>query len=510
MGTNKPAPFLRASMPFVLTAMLMSGCSSDLLEQEDPRGHDPKWDDPPQSISIAINGQSSTFPPGLDENHNPYLDFIEKNTNLDVQVMLPPVNGYVDKLNVIMASGQLPDMINTGSAAFLSNYVKQGALKPLDEYIDKYGPDLKRLIPQEAWDQVTMNGKIYAVPSLNEVMGTQIMYVRKDWLDRLGLQPPRTIGEYREVMRAFAENDPDGNGKADTLGFSISDQLGRTAPIFGAFGTQQNSWYERNGTLVYSATLPETKKALAFLAELYRDNLLDPDFPLNTTESLGDKVASGKVGLYAAAWFDTRGPIERSRANDSRANWIPLDYPTGLDGQKGTYGISAVRSYNVVPATSDRAEAVVKLLNFIGGKGNKTLKLGLENEVWSSKDGKMVTDFEQHNKHLYRGIYSSLCDTVVPEVTKQRLDSLGERFRLWDNVQSIHANLIKAHYTGAPTPAMGSYNFKLLKIQDDYFTKIVMGLSPLDDFDRFVEVWKQEGGDEITKEINDWYAAQRR
>ncbi|TMV50990.1 extracellular solute-binding protein [Paenibacillus mesophilus] len=488
----------------------MNGCTSGLSDQEGPANDDSKRGEPPRKISIAINGQSSTFPPGLDENNNPYLDYIEKNTNLDIQVMLPPANGYVDKLNVIMASGQLPDMINTGSAAFLSTYVKQGALKPLNEYIDKYGPDLKRLIPQEAWDQVTMNGNIYAIPSLNEVMGTQIMYVRKDWLDRLGLKPPRTLDEYKEVMRAFAKNDPDGNGKDDTIGFSITDQLGRTAPIFGAFGTQQNSWYERNGKLVYSATLPETKEALAFLAELYRDHILDRDFPLNKAENLGDKVASGKVGLYSAAWFDTRGPIELSRRNDPKANWIPLEYPTGKDGQKGTYSISSVRSYNVVPATSERTEEVVKLLNFIGGQGNQTLKLGFENEVWSIQDGKMVADFEAHNKHLYRGIYSSLCDTVVPEVTKRRLDSLGEHFHLWDNVQRIHANLIKAQFNGAPTPAMGNYNFKLLKIQDDAFTKIVMGLSPLDEFDRFVEVWRQEGGDEITKEINDWYKADHR
>ncbi|MDF2717150.1 MAG: peptide permease [Paenibacillus sp.] len=497
-------------MPVAVITMLMNGCTSGITDQEGPANDDSRRGEPPQKISIAINGQSSTFPPGLDENNNPYVDYIEKNTNLDIQVMLPPANGYVDKLNVIMASGQLPDMINTGSAAFLSTYVKQGALKPLNEYIDKYGPDLKRLIPQEAWDQVTMNGNIYAIPSLNEVMGTQIMYVRKDWLDKLGLKPPRTLDEYKEVMRAFAKNDPDGNGKDDTIGFSITDQLGRTAPIFGAFGTQQNSWYERNGKLVYSATLPETKEALAFLAELYRDHILDRDFPLNKAENLGDKVASGKVGLYSAAWFDTRGPIEASRRNDPKANWIPLEYPTGKDGQKGTYNISSVRSYNVVPATSERTEAVVKLLNFIGGKGNQTLKLGFEDEVWSIKDGKMVTDFEEHNKHLYRGIYSSLCDTVVPEVTKRRLDSLGEHFQLWDNVQRIHANLIKAQFSGAPTPAMGNYNFKLLKIQDDAFTKIVMGLSPLEEFDRFVEVWRQEGGDVITKEINDWYTADHR
>lgn len=484
--------------------ILIASVSCSLLPTGKEGRRDKDGSPLPSKIRIVISSMGLTFPNGLNENNNPYLDYIEQSTNLDVEVILPPVDAYQEMLNVIMASGDLPDMLNTSNPGFLSNYVKKNALMPLDDYIDKYGADLKRLIPQEAWDQVTFDGKIYAIPSLNEVKGTEIMYVRKDWLDKHGLKPPRTLDEYVEVMRAFAGNNPDGS-ISGAVGLSITENLGRTAPFFGAFGTQKNAWYERNGELIYSGILPETKEALAFLAELYREKLLDQEFPLNKTKTLEEKIISGKVGLFSAAWFDTRGPIEQNRKLDPTAEWIPLEYPTGRDGHRGTYTTSIVRSYNVIPAASSNPEGVVAFLNFIAGEGHKTLKLGFENEVWTKKDGKMISNFEEHNKQQYRGIYGALCDTVELSVSKDRLDSLGEHFHLWDNIEQIHANLIKNEFDAAPTPAMGKYNAKLQQLMDETFTKIVVGTVPLDAFDDFVEKWKLEGGNEITQEVNEWY-----
>lgn len=464
-------------------------------------------DEAGNQLHIVINSMGLSFPEGLDENDNPYLDYIEEHTGLEIMVTLPPLEGYTDKLNLIMSSGQLPDMINTADTALFSNYVKQNMLMPLDEYLEQYGPDLKRLIPEEAWSQVSVDGKIYAIPSLNEVQGTELIYAREDWLERLQLEVPTTLEEYVEVMRAFATQDPDGNGLDDTFGLSVTENLGRTAPFFGAFGTQKDAWYERDGALVYSGILPETRQALEFLSQLYNEGLLDPQFPLNKQKNLEDKVIDGRVGLYSAAWFDTRNPIEKNISRDPQAKWIALPFPVGPEGHSGTYSTSLVRSYNIVPAESYNPAGVIRLLNFIAGEGQLTLKLGFEDQVWSMQNGRMVSDFQEHNLQQYRGIYGALADMVDPEIGKARLDSLGERFRFWDNIQMIHQHLIKDQFEAAPTPGMGKYNAKLRKVQDETFIKIVVGTYSLDKFDEFVEWWKAEGGNEITAEVNEWYRA---
>ncbi|WP_010270585.1 extracellular solute-binding protein [Paenibacillus senegalensis] len=485
--------------------LLTTSCWWDAVKR--PASPHEAGEDQSNQLHIVINSMGLSFPEGFDENNNPYLDYIEKHTGLEIMVTLPPLEGYTDKLNLIMSSGQLPDMINTSDTALFANYVKQNLLMPLDDYLEEYGPELKRLIPEEAWSQVRVDGKIYAVPSLNEVQGTELIYARKDWLDRLQLDIPTTLEEYVDVMRAFAEQDPDGNGLDDTFGLSVTENLGRTAPFFGAFGTQKDAWYERDGVLVYSGILPETRQALEFLSRLYKEGLLDPQFPLNKQRNLEDKVIDGRVGLYSAAWFDTRNPIEKNVRQDPQAQWIPLPYPVGPGGHSGTYSTSLVRTYNIVPAASTNPAGVIRLLNFIAGEGQLTLKLGFENEVWSMDNGRMVSDFQEHNRQQYRGIYGALADVINPEIGKARLDSLGEHFRLWDNIQMIHQHLIRNQFEAAPTPAMGKYNAKLRKMQDETFIKIVVGTYPLDKFDEFVEWWRAEGGDEITAEVNEWYRA---
>ncbi|SDC91024.1 putative aldouronate transport system substrate-binding protein [Paenibacillus sp. UNCCL117] len=456
------------------------------------------------TVSIVLDSLGLAFPEGLHENDNPYLDYIEKGTNLRLRILMPPTEGYDEKLNVTMASANRPDLLNVHSDVWVANYVKQGALMPLDDLIDKYGPALRARIPQEAWDKVTYNGRIYAIPSLNEARGVELIYARQDWLDRLGLKPPRTLQEYEDVLRAFTYGDPDGNGKDDTIGLLTTENLGRTGPFFGAFGVQLGQWMERDGQLVYADVQPEMKQALAYLHKLYAERLIDPEFPINKNKNLEQKIVSGKVGMFSAAWYDTRGPLDLHRKNDPAARWIPLEYPVGPEGKSGTYASPLVREYNVIPAQSARGAEAVRFLNFIAGEGHHTLKLGFENEVWRASGDEMETNFDEHLRQIYRGIYSSLVEIPEPEITKKRLDSLGKHFNLYDNLQRIESHLIPNRFNGLPTPAMGKYNQKLSALQDA-FIRMIAGVTPLDQFEAYAKWWEQEGGQEITREVNEWY-----
>lgn len=499
-------PFHWAACLLPLSLMLsisVTGCSFNPSKSPSPSGDGRVRPE----IQIVISNLGMTFPEGMDENDNRYLSYIEEQTGLDIQVNTPPTEVYDEKLDVIMSSGNLPDMLHAYEPVWFDNYVKQGALLPLDDLIDQYGPHLKAKIPPEVWDRVKYGGKIYAVPSLNEVTGIELMYARKDWLDRLGLDPPETLDEYYEVIRAFAQDDPDGNGLQDTVGLTFTANLGRSSPFFGAFGTQLDTWFERDGKLVYGNILPETKEALGFLARLYQEGLLEREFPLNLQTNLSEKIEYGKVGLFSATWYDTRGPIAANMKQDPNARWIPLEYPAGPKGDKGVYGIDVIRGYNVIPASSTHAAEVIQLLDFIASD-YKTLKLGFENEIWRQDGDRIVTDFALHDESLYRGIYQSLVDVPDETLFKLRLDSLGD-FNLYNNIQTIHRNIMPNAFYGIPTPAMGKYNENLDRLED-VFVKIIMGIEPLDAFDRYVEQWKAAGGSEITKEVNRWYESESR
>jgi putative aldouronate transport system substrate-binding protein len=98
-----------------------------------------------------------------------------------------------------------------------------------------------------------------------------------------------------------------------------------------------------------------------------------------------------------------------------------------------------------------------------------------------------------------------LADTVERDMTRDRLNGLGEQFRLYDNLQRIESNLMENRFNGPPTPAMGKHQVKLSKLQEETFTRIIAGMSPIEEFDAFVKKWKDAGGDEITGEVNEWW-----
>ncbi|WP_168120037.1 extracellular solute-binding protein [Paenibacillus sp. HB172176] len=503
---RKGKRILIASAALILTAAAATGCSGGKKDGNDGSAANVK-------IQVVKPAQASSvkYPDGMDDNTNPYSDYIRSSTGLDIEITAYPSEGsaYVDKLNVLLASSDLPDMMVVPKAEQFISFLNQKALKPLNEAIDKYGSDLMKQIPQEAWDGVTIDGKIYAVPRLGDTEATQLMYVRKDWLDNLGLQAPKTLEDYAAVAKAFAEADPDGNGKADTVGLLAGENLDRLGPFLGAFGVQQGIWMERNGELVNGSILPEMKQALTYLNGLYKDKVLDQEWALNKQTTINEKIGGGKAGLFSARWQDTRTPILANKKSDPKADWIPIGYPTGPEGKSGIALGNKISQYMVVPATSSEAEAeaVVKMLNFIVGEGFSSIKNGFENEVWTKKDGKVVIDEEQNNLHLYR-LGLAFAQPGDPNLKLGRLQAIDDgdpQFKLVENINTILKNGIPDLYTGLPTDGMGEYGAKLSSLENETFTKMIMGVIPLDDFDKFVAQWKKDGGDEITQEVNEWY-----
>lgn len=493
-------------LSLVAIMMFAVACSSEKSTVDDDKKEDPKVETPKQEvvvpeepidIEIVVNNYGRNFPSGMSENENPYLDFIQENTNLNITVQVPPAEGYMERLNVLMAGRDLPDMIYSPDANWFVNFVNQKALTPLSSIIEEHGQNLLKYIPEQAWQAVTIDGEIYAVPHILQEAGTELIYVRQDWLNDLGLDKPVTLDEYVEVLKAFKEN-------YNNMGYIMTDHLGRISPMLGAFGVQRNQWVERDGKLVFSSTLPEMKEALAFLADLYEQGLFDREFPSNNLAAVNEKIANDRIGLYSAAWWDTRGPILTNKQNNEKAEWVSLDYPVGPNGHSGVEGRPLVRGYNAIPVTSDNAIAVVKMLDFLVSDGFRDIFLGFEGEVWEIKDGVASTDFEMHNEHLYRQMYNTV-EPLDMETTKIRLDSLGLEFNLFDNVSKIAENVMVSEFVGPPTPSVGLYGAQLRAVEDEIFANIISGRRSIDEFDKFVERWYKEGGQQWTDEVNEWY-----
>jgi len=436
----------------------------------------------------------------LNNTSSPELQFLEEHTNSKLQVQLYPRSGFKEMLHAVVTADDAPDVILMDDPASFSKYVKEEYLLPLNDLIEQYGRELLELYPAEVWEGVTFNGKIYAVPSLAEVPANEILYARKDWLDTLGLPPPKTLEEYYQAMHAFTYGDPDQNGKNDTWGLTfLPDRLARTAPFFGAFGVKRShnqiyQWEEREGQLIYSSLLPETKDAITFLARLYGTGVLDREFVLNKYGSFKEKIVNGKIGIFSANWDEAQGIIGESSKKNPLAEWIRLDYPIGKDGQTGTAQSDGIQAYSVIPARSQNAEEAIELLKFIAGEGHTQLKLGL-------------TDYAQS---ISQRLIYTLANSNAPDVRRKLLDKRDPSGQLNRNADIVLKHSLKSDYYGPPTSSMGKYTAKLMKLEEEAFVKIIMGIDPSRDFDDFEKQWVREGGWEITNEVNEWFRDKER
>jgi len=507
----------RTLISILLTAVLavsaLAGCSSKGGDKaENGKNASPSSDQ--TTVKAFIMG-GATFPDGEDINHNPWMTMLREETGVDLQIQYGPAaaDEYMNKLNLMLASGDIPDLfiIPSANQSWLMDNAKLGAIMRLDGKLDAYANLMNAVYP-EAWDAVTYNGGIYGVPVLADGnSATDNVYIRKDWLDKLKLDVPKTLDEFVKVAKAFKEQDPDGNGKADTLGLIAYDNMLAWSSLFGAFGVIPGYWVEKNGTLVPADIQPEMKDALAYIHQLFADKVLDNEWPITKKAAYEEKVANGKAGLYEGSWAAARSEIQTSRQNDPKADWIAIAPPVGPGGKQGVFGGPKYKSIIAISSKAKNVDAILKLLDWQAVPENRDkFVFGFgqygENFMYTKKDGSIELNFDNHNKYGYR---QQLMFMQPKELNEQKMEALGPQFKLNDMIKlSIQYGIPNA-FTGAPTPSMVENQSALDKLRQETFTKIIIGELPVSAFDDFVASYKAKGGDKIMKEVADWYAEKK-
>lgn len=234
------------------------------------------------------------------------LKKLNEKFNMDYKPQFVPYDQLGSKLPVVMASGDLADVVGMESVdANFVKWAKQGAFLPLNEYIDKY-PALKA-IPKSVWDAVTVDGKIYALPHYFPAKYGKKAVIRKDWLDNLGLKMPTNYEELEKVAIAFAKNDPDKNGKNDTYGFALSKQIVYGAAMGAAWDT---GWYNKNdqGQYIPGTISGGFKEQTQFLANLYKEGALHKDWAVSKSADVRKDFYAGKYGI----WYEQPFEIDQS------------------------------------------------------------------------------------------------------------------------------------------------------------------------------------------------------
>jgi putative aldouronate transport system substrate-binding protein len=217
------------------------------------------------------------------------------------------------------------------------------------------------------------SGKLYSIPSRRMNVAQRNTFIRKDWLDKLGLPLPKTTQEFYDALVAFKEKDPGNVGKNKAIPFTLNAETRWSAStVLDAFIDPKISDKERwiNTVAERSFMVPGYKEGLRFLNKMYNDGLVDRDFPLYSNEdTYKNLIKSGVVGAFTGEWDrifrESDALFTDLLKNVPTGNWVPVDCMTSSDGitHKGAYDAAGVLYF--IPASSKNPDAAMRYLNWL-------------------------------------------------------------------------------------------------------------------------------------------------
>ncbi|WP_391572757.1 ABC transporter substrate-binding protein [Cohnella sp.] len=514
----------------------------------DPFG---KIDPPATMTSVLATAGWATFPDGETwDNDNRWTKLYRETlgVNLKWNWMVDSTQ-YDNKMNVTIASGDIPDLMLV-SKKQLNQLVEADMVEDLTDVFDRYAmPYLKEQVAEAlapAQKMATYDGRLMAIPQYGGDPRDSLLtlYVRSDWLQKLNLPEPKTIDELVQVADAFVKQDPDGNGKPDTLGLGILSATmggGSMGGFLNGFHAYPDIWIEDgSGQLAYGSIAPQMKDALAKLQQMYKDGLIDREFGTKDYNRLKEDVVSGKLGIFYGTISESALIAADLIKNDPNASWIALPLPS-IDGTpaKPSVGVS-VGGFHVVKKGFSNPEAAVKMMNLfvrkvygddeLGTNGDNKQYAWVDNAKYAMHVLSPIQGYiKDYNYRLVRDALASGDPSALNESLKDTYDlvkgtdgSDPEKWQQWwihqpavspfevrDRYQLQPDGVVIDKYFGGSTKTADEKMSTLGKMQNETFVKIVMNAAPIDDFDSFVTNWKKLGGDQITQEVNEWYASNK-
>ena len=401
----------------ICAGMMLVGSMAGLTGCGNPK-------DEKEEISIAINAPDIAASEGTVES-NRWTKYIEENSGVKVKWIGIPQTDMPTKMNTMLAAGSAPDMFVTFSRSYVQGVVDEGMLKPLDEIIDKYSNNYKAYMEEnrdlETWTRFGDETYVFTGRRPIENRANFGMWIRQDWLDKLGLAMPTTDDELIEVAKAFK-----------TLGDDIVP-IAYPYWFWPSLHSARPQWYAKeDGTLEWGIVTDRYGDAVSQLKRCYDEGLLDSEFFIdNGSNKQIEAWNTGKSGILFRSWNSTE--CETLLKNDPTAKPVPVPALETKNGRNGMFTECPPYLYVMMNKNCKNEETCMKLIDWMIGGGWRNLKFG-EEGVHYKMDGEIpvtICDPDTVKTEVrYANNYMLVSDyRMKPEwITKQAAsDALSQR-----------------------------------------------------------------------------------
>lgn len=490
-------------------------------------------------------GLDVKFPTGQDYENNIWLNEYKSELGIVVDTVWTAEgpDAYETKLNMSIASGDLPDIFKCNAGQF-QRLVEADMVENLTASVEKYASEQTKTLLQadggEGIRQCTVGGELKGLVETGIAAGSyEFVFIRDDWRKNLNLPEPKTMEDVLNIAKAFTTQDPDQDGKADTYGLGISNKpfenYFAVKGFMNGYGAYPHQWIEKDGKLVYGSTQPEMKTALLALKKLYDEKLIDPEFIVKDSYKVSQDAVAGNVGMgYGQFWLQT-WPLPDGYKADG-ADWTA--YPIVFDSAVTDKGINAIQELQgvyVVRKGFSNPEALVKMYNMFldrvfGGTADlKKYKNDGEHDIMYLAP--VVTFIGEDRNAVMNRVVTAAIDqkdeTGLIELDQKNTAESVKKYLAGDkdvanwtaaklfygpasvygivNSNYLANNLLKPDaFYGADTPEMVRRMSILNSSEEEMVLQIIIGDKPIEYFDEFVANWNKLGGETITFEVNQW------
>ena len=506
----------------------------------------------PETIEYTLGKMTSVNNSNMPENDtytdNAYTRYIKSVINVqNVDVFEANDSQYDTNVSMVISMGSLPDIMVVSSQDEVEQLVEAGLIEDLTEsynncisdrirkMYESYGDSLK--------DMVTYDGKIMALPETNITDGPNLVWLRKDWMDKLGLSEPHTIDDVVNIVKHFISEDPgnngvDASGKPNTVGLAVdtdvTGECGYSSEflldiIFACFGAYPKQWIMNDdGEIVYGSVTDEAKEALSYISSLYNQGVIDNDFLLRTSTNICDLIENGQCGSFFGPWWALNNPLANAVSRNPDANWQPYLIVTDSDGTTSYHSQNPCYKYVVVRKGYEHPEIAAKMISVMFDKvrfdctDSEEFKNYYQLNVEpTARPLSINVDYNNALSICYRNIDATISGRKNPDslelLERSFYDACSEYIKnanktstQWaaymsrikacsliaqDNIMVVDSLYFKT------TDTMKSHWWRLKAKEKEAYLKIISGEEDISYFDTFVKEWNEQGGQTITSEV---------
>ncbi len=465
------------------------------------------------SLSMATSG-NKVAEKSADVNQEKWVKKLEELTKTDLDIRMIPLKDFDQKMSLMFASNDIPDVVqNVGGATTkgMSGSVEAGVFMPLDELLKEHAPNIMKLVPKEAWQETSFNGKIYGIPSWLSNPSRRALFVRADLLAKTGLPAPKTVDDFLNVMRAMKK-----------LGvehpYQMRENFKYADTILGAYDVLPSQFEVQGDQVVpkfYDAD--NMMKALQTFKTMFDEGLIPKDFASISSTDYGKNIESGKAGMWSAnaqGLSNYRSKL-KNVLPDGKIEIIPS--PRGPEGRGGHLLYSSINTsyYINSKVPKEKAIQIIKFFDWMTTpEAEKYFSFGIEGETYTMENGKVKftppTAPEAIDDDGFRSMFWFIHDMVYNKSREELTQDGRDMMQYMDTVVSKEGlgsvRFVPALESFSKFPDLAPQGDDVgPKLIIDHMIKIIYGKEAVTDWPKVIEEYKSKGGNEIVKEATERY-----